>query len=256
MPIHSYGVMIVVSFMAGMWLVRRRAALYGFQGDKMLDMGFWALIAGVIGARVVFILQELPYYLQHKDQLFSLQFSGLTSFGGEILAIVAIILWAKKNKYGIVSILDLAAPGYLLGYAVGRVGCFLNGCCYGGVCSPTLPWGVHFADSVGIHHPAQLYDSLMNLGGLAFLLWVEKKKLLTGRIAALSLILNGGARFIYEFWRAGTVDEVRQGLASSTYWGKLPITEGHAMAVALIVVGAVWYVIAGRRVATPELTAT
>ena len=261
MPIHSYGVMIVVSFLVGMWLVKRRATIYGFLPEKVLDMGFWALIAGVIGARAAFILQELPYYLQHKNELYSLQFSGLTSFGGEILAVIAIILWAIRNKYGIVAILDLAGPGYVLGYAIGRVGCFLNGCCYGGVCSPTLPWGVHFADSVGLHHPAQLYDTLMNLGALVVLLLAEKRKLLPGRLAALTLILHGTARFIYEFWRAGTVDEVAHGLASSTYWGKLPITEGHAMALVLIVIGIVWYVIAGRRVVstppsdTPEMTA-
>jgi len=246
MPIHTYGVMIVVSFIAGMWLVQRRAKLYGFKPDKVLDMGFWGLIAGVLGARIAFILQELPYYLKHQSELYSLQFSGLTSFGGEILAVIAIVLWARRNKFGIVAILDLAAPGYILGYAIGRIGCFLNGCCYGGVCSPSLPWGVHFADAVGLHHPAQLYDTLMNLAALGVLLWAERKRLLPGRLAALTLILHGTARFIYEFWRAGTDEQVKQGLASSTYWGSLPITQGHAMALVLIAIGVVWYFIAGR----------
>ena len=261
MPIHSYGVMIVISFIIGMWLVKKRAHLYGFEPEKVLDMGFWALIGGVLGARIAFILQELPYYMQHKSELFSLQFSGLTSFGGEILAVIAIVVWAKVHKYRIVSILDLAGPGYALGYAVGRVGCFLNGCCYGGVCSNTLPWGTKFPDAVGLHHPAQLYDSLMNLAAMGLLLWMEKKKLLPGRLAAMTMILHGIARFIYEFWRAGTEDEVRRGLASSTYWGKLPITQGHAMAIVLILIGVVWYFVAGRQVIakpptdTPQMTA-
>lgn len=261
MQVHSYGVMIVLAFLGGMWLVRRRAASYGFNPDKVLDMGFWGLIAGVLGARIAFILQELPYYLKHKEELFSLQFSGLTSFGGEILAIIAIIAWARRSKFKVISILDLAAPGYVLGYAIGRVGCFLNGCCYGGVCSPSLPWGVHFADAPGLHHPAQLYDTLMNLVALGILLWAEKLKLLPGRLSALTLILNGLARFIYEFWRAGTEEQVRQGLASSTYWGNLPITQGHAMALVTILIGIVWYFIAGRKQASqppadqPEMTA-
>ena len=246
-PIHSYGVMIVVALLVGMWLVRRRAKLYGFAPDKVVDMGFWGLIAGVIGARIAFILQELPYYLKHTNELFSLQFSGLTSFGGEILAVVAIVAWAKRNKYPIIPILDLAAPGYVLGYAVGRVGCFLNGCCFGGSCSPNLPWAVKFPDAVGFHHPAQLYDTLMNLVVLGVLLWAERKSLLPGRLAALTLILHGLARFIYEFWREGTEDQVRQGLASSTYWGNLPITQGHAMALVIILIGIVWYIRAGRK---------
>lgn len=251
-PVHSYGIMIVVAFLAGMWLVRRRAHLYGFKPDKVLDMGFWALIAGVLGARIAFIVQELPYYLKHKNELYSLQFSGLTSFGGEILAVAAIIFWARRNQYGIVRILDLAAPGFVLGTAIGRVGCFLNGCCYGGVCSPSLPWGVHFPDTVGLHHPAQLYDTLMNLVVLAVLLWAERRRLVSGRLAALTLILQGLARFIYEFWRAGTEEQVRLGLASSTYWGHLPITQGHAMALLMMAIGAVWFYIAGRR-AVPGL---
>jgi len=177
-PIHSYGVMLVVAFLAAMWLIKRRSGRYGVNPEKIVDMGYWGLIAGVLGARIVYLLQELPYYLKHTNELFSLQFSGLTSFGGEIFAVVAIIFWARKSKYKIVKILDLAAPGYALGYAIGRVGCFLNGCCYGGVCSPNLPWGVHFADSRGgPHHPAQLYDALMNVGVMAILLTVEKRKL-------------------------------------------------------------------------------
>jgi phosphatidylglycerol:prolipoprotein diacylglycerol transferase len=261
LPVHSYGVMIVVSFLVGMWLVRRRATLYGFKPDKVLDMGFWGLIAGVLGARIAFILQELPYYLKHTNELFSLQFSGLTSFGGEILAIIAIILWAKRNNYKIISILDLAAPGYVLGYAVGRIGCFLNGCCYGGVCNPNLPWGVHFADAPGLHHPAQLYDTAMNLVAMGILLYVEKFKLLPGRLSALTLILQGLARFIYEFWRAGTEEQVKAGLASSTYWGNLPITQGHAMALVTIMIGVIWYFIAGKQQVAeppadqPEMTA-
>jgi prolipoprotein diacylglyceryltransferase len=111
-----------------------------------------------------------------------------------------------------------------------------------------------FHDVPGFHYPAQLFDSVMNLAAMGFLLLIERKKLLPGRMAALMLILHGSARFIYEFWRAGTEDQVAHGLATSTYWGSLPITQGHAMALALILIGGVWYFLAGRKktVSTPE----
>jgi prolipoprotein diacylglyceryltransferase len=99
-----------------------------------------------------------------------------------------------------------------------------------------------------------LYDTAMNLVALGILLVVEKKKLLPGRLAALALILQGVARFIYEFFREGTDEQVRQGLASSTYWGKLPITQGHAMALFTILIGIVWYFIAGRK--QPKIPST
>ncbi len=87
----------------------------------------------------------------------------------------------------------------------------------------------------------------MNLAILGFLLWIERKRLVSGRLVAWTLILQGVARFIYEFWRAGTDEQVNAGLASSTYWGHLPITQAQAMALVTVAVGIVWYVIAGRR---------
>ena len=81
-PIHSFGVMMVIAFFSALWLVRRRAAAFGFDPSAISDVAFYTLIAGVLGARLVFIVQELPHYLSHPSELFTLQFQGLTSFGG------------------------------------------------------------------------------------------------------------------------------------------------------------------------------
>src|SRR5258708_39320752 len=82
--VHSFSVMLILAFLAGLWLARRRAPKFGFSPAKVSDASMLVLFAGVIGARALFILQELPYYLQHKDELFSIQFQGLTSFGALI----------------------------------------------------------------------------------------------------------------------------------------------------------------------------
>jgi phosphatidylglycerol:prolipoprotein diacylglycerol transferase len=148
--------------------------------------------------------------------------------------------------------LDVAAPAFILGHAIGRIGCLLNGCCFGGVCPPTLPWGIHVENSALLHHPAQAYDSLMNLAVLAYLLYRERKGLHLGQLAGLALGLHGLTRFIYEFWRAGTLAQVDMGQASSTYWGSLPITQAQAMAFILIVAGVAMYVYFGVRKRTVD----
>lgn len=228
-PVHSFGVMMAIAFFSGLWLVKTRAKAYEFDPNEVSDVAFWTLLAGVLGARIVFILQELPSYLANPKELFSLQFQGLTSFGGLIFGAVVLIGWAIKKKLSVLSLLDLVAPAFVLGHAIGRIGCLLNGCCYGGVCDPTFPLGVHVDGSPLLHYPAQVYDSAMNLMALAFLLWLEKRNVPRGVELGSALILHGFARFIYEFARAGS---------SSTYWGSLPITQAHAMALVLIVIGA------------------
>jgi len=240
-PIRSYGLMILVGFFAGMWLIRKRAEKYGLDPQKVMDPCFYALVAGILGARVVYLLQEFGYYSKHINEVFSLNFAGLTSFGGFLFGAVAVMWWAAKNRIRIATLLDLFAPGFMLAHVFGRVGCFLNGCCYGGVCDASLPWATKFADAPGFHHPAQLYDSLMNLAGIGLLVWYERSRLRPGQITGAFLFLHGLARFIYEFWRAGTDDQVAKNLASSTYWGSLPITQAQGVALLMCILGAgVW----------------
>lgn len=247
-PIHSFGVMMIIAFLVGLLIARKRAPNFGIDPNKISDMTFWVLILSILGARVAFILQELPYYLKHKDQLFSIQFAGLTSFGGVIVALLVMVYWAKKHGWPVRTVLDVIAPAGLVGHAIGRVGCLLNGCCYGGVCPPNLPWGIHIHDPqheglTALMHPAQIYDSLMVLAFTGFLLWVEKRgHQARGQVFALALAGYGLSRFIYEFWRAGTDAQVDAGLASSTYWGSLPITQAQAMAGVLVIYALVLYV--------------
>ena len=104
--------------------------------------------------------------------------------------------------------------------------------------------------------PAQLFDSLMTFAAVGILLWIERRGLRKGQSFSLFLILYGATRFIYEFWRAGTVDQVNSGFASSTYWGSLPITQAQAVAVLMILGGAVMYVVLQRgRVPQQEIAA-
>jgi phosphatidylglycerol:prolipoprotein diacylglycerol transferase len=238
-PIHTYGVVMIVAFLAGLYVARKRAPIYGLDANKISDMAFLTLIIGVLGARIAFFIQEPP---KDPREYFSLQFAGLTSFGGLVGGALVVLLWARKTKTALRPLLDVMGPPVLIGWAIGRVGCLLNGCCFGGVCSPSFPLGIHVPGNELLHHPAQIYDSLMNLAGFAVALWLERKRVLQlGQLFAVALMLHGLSRFVYEFWRAGTEDQVRQGIASSTYWGGLPITQAHAVAILIILFGGVLF---------------
>lgn len=238
-PVHTFGVVMIIAFLVGLVVARTRAKRFGLDPNKLADMSFWTLIVGILGARLAFILQDLGYYLRNTRELFSWQFAGLTSFGGVLAAIGFMVIWARRIGWPVKLLLDVIGPAGLIMHAIGRIGCLLNGCCYGGQCD--LPWGIH-VDKIPVPmHPAQVYDALMNLAAVALVLWVERRGQSRGQVFALTLTLHALARFIYEFWRAGTEDQVRAGLASSTYWGSLPITQAQAMAAVLGVFGlALW----------------
>lgn len=226
--VHSYGVMLVISFLAAIWLVQRRAERFGLTKDNVLDAAFWGVLLGILGARVLYILQEWPSYSHNPREIFKLQFDGLTSFGGLIGGFVGLLFWSIKAKKPFLSMLDAASAGFLIAHPIGRVGCLLNGCCYGHACD--LPWAVTVDGKTGRYHPAQIYDGLLNLLALAVLLLAERRGLRRGQSFGLFLILHGATRVIYEFWRAGT---------SSTYMKGLPITEAQLAAGLLMVVGAI-----------------
>lgn len=244
--IHSFSVMLIAAFLCALWLARKRASKFGFDPAKIGDASMVALFAGVIGARVLFILQELPYYLQHRDELFSLQFQGLTSFGGLLFGFIAFLWFAVRQRRPLRDVLDVVAPSALLGHAIGRIGCLLNGCCYGVVCSPNYPLGVDVDATHTKHIPAQAFDSLMSFAALGLLLWIERRGLKRGQTWSLFLLVYGLSRFIYEFWRAGTVTQVNTGYASSTYWGSLPITQAQAVAAGMMAIGLVMFLVQQR----------
>lgn len=231
LKLHSYGAMLAVGFLVALWMARRRSVAHGLQPDQLVDAGFWAILPGVVGARLGFVVQDLPRYWADPRLIFREGFQGLTSFGGVAAGALGLWLWSRRAKVRYLDLLDTAAVPFLVAYAIGRVGCLLNGCCHGGVCG--LPWGVPVPNLGGLYHPAQIYEALMNVVAAIGVVRVEKTRALhVGQSVGLALGLHGAARFIYEFWRAGS---------SSTTIGSLPFTEGHVAAVLVAAIGVVLY---------------
>src|SRR5438105_10571285 len=148
-PIFGYGLMLVIGFLLEVQLAKFLAKRMGIDPELFVNAALIALVAGIIGARLSHILENLGQFTR-SDRTFAENFfdainirsGGLTFYGGLILAFPIVIAYGVWKKVSIRTGMDVAAPAIVLGLAIGRIGCFLNGCCYGAECQ--LPWGVQF----------------------------------------------------------------------------------------------------------------
>ena len=196
--VYSYGVMLAVAVMVCTFLLSRDARALGISSEKIFDFVFWVVLSGIAGARLFFILLNFNYFVNNPWEVVMIQKGGLAWQGSLILGTIAALVYIRKQRLPPASFLDIVAPYAALGQAIGRVGCFLNGCCYG----KPLVWGIFFPVHQTKLHPTQLYDSL----GLLLIFFVLKKyqrlNKIPGRVFILYLILASLQRFIIEFFRA------------------------------------------------------
>lgn len=170
-----------------------------------MDFGPWLIVGAIIGARALYVLTfwreqfaDSPFW-----ELFAVWRGGLVYYGGLIGAAVATILYARLKRIGLWRLADVLAPSVALGYAFGRIGCLMNGCCYGRACS--LPWAIHFPQGHQTYpqgvHPCQMYDAILSLGFYAFLGWFYRHKKFDGQVFAAYLGGYAILRFAVEFAR-------------------------------------------------------
>lgn len=226
LPIFGYGCMLLVGFLAAIKLAQWRAAQIGIDRDLVFDAGFWILIGGVIGARLWYLAQYHDDVFAAKQgwdvivAVFNLTQGGMVVYGGMLLGTVAFFAYCfrVRHKVGTLNMADIVMPSVFIGMGFGRIGCLLNGCCYGGPCE--LPWGIRFpAGSVTwqalVHrgfleetaaatfalHPTQIYSSINGF----LLAWVTAAyfphRRRPGEVFALGCILYSITRFIIEFLR-------------------------------------------------------
>lgn len=200
--IYSYGLMLAVAVIVCSLLLSRDAKNFGIHADTVFDLVFWVVVSGLLGARVFFILLNLDFFINNPGEIIMIQNGGLAWQGGLIAGVGVGFGYIRKKNLPLWITLDLAAPYLALGQALGRVGCFLNGCCYG----RTVAWGLYFPVHDAHLHPTQLYAT----AGLLFVFFVLKgfqkfsisAGYAAGRVFALYLILASLQRFINEFFRA------------------------------------------------------
>jgi len=203
LTIHSFGFMLAVGFLLIAWLAAKEYTRRGFTADDAWSSTLAAMVGGVAGAKLYFVIDHWSETLQDPaGMLFS--GSGLTYYGGLLGGAAGVLLLIHRRRWPLAVMADMGAPFIALGYGVGRLGCLLNGDDYGKVTD--VPWGMAFPDgsppTVDAVHPTQLYEAVISLGYFA-LLWGMRKRWESrpGFSFSLYLILAGAERFLIEFFR-------------------------------------------------------
>lgn len=200
--VHSWGLMLSIGILAGLWLARNHAAQQGLDREVLLDLALWLVVGGLLGARSFYVaVYEPGYYLSHPWEIFMFWKAGLVYYGAFLGGIVAGLIFMYNRKLPFWSLADLVAPSLALGYGVVRIGCFLNGCCYG---KPSnVAWAVVFPN-LGDHvtrHPTQLYLSLVGFGLAWWLHRLQSVKRFQGQVFLTYAIAYGILRWFVETFR-------------------------------------------------------
>ena len=205
--LRSYGAMAAIGFLLAVWIVNRQREYAKLNSDQTSSLLMIAMISGIIGARIFYVVQ---FYNEQFSgnflRIFRVDQGGLVFYGGFLLAIASIIFYCKLKKLDFIRVLDIFTPAIAIAHACGRIGCFLNGCCYGKETS--LPWGITYpANSYpaqqtggGCLHPVQLYEA----GEMVLLFFVFiflLKHTRRGVPMSLYLLIYGCLRFLNELFR-------------------------------------------------------
>lgn len=234
LSLKTFGLCFGLGFVMAGALVGRRLRELDRPPDWAYEIVFAALIGGLVGARLYWILGNLD---EVRGDVIGGVFggAGLVWYGGALGGAAAVLLWGWRRGMLNLALLDLCAPALAIGYAIGRIGCQLSG--DGDYGSPTdLPWGMAYPDGVvpttEVVHPTPIYETLA-MGLVAWMLWRARDALRPGVLFALYLVLAGSERFLVEFVRRN--EPVLAGL-----------TQAQLLSLAIIVAGIGWLVVAAR----------
>ncbi len=205
--IRTWGVLVLLGFLAGIWYAAKQAEKNNVSREYIYDLGFWIIIAAIIGARILFVIYHWELYRGNIGEIFAVWHGGMMFMGGLILAFPTAIYYIHKHRLPFWKLGDWTAPGLALGMFIGRWGCFFNGCCFGTACH--LPWCVAFkpgSEAFAVFgatriHPTELYESFGNLILFLFLILLKKKEPYDGFLLLLYFIFGPLIRFTDDFFR-------------------------------------------------------
>lgn len=238
--IPSYGIMLVISFLCAILFVKKAAKKFNISPTIIENLAFYLMLGVIIGGRIFYVIFHWPQYENDILGIIRIWEGGMMFFGGFIGGFLAGMLYLKKQKIAILQVADIVAPAIALGVFFTRIGCFLNGCCFG--IPSTLPWAVKFpphcvagGSPVGdlTLHPTQIYTSLFGLALFFFLNNKLNKPHSRGEIFSFYLMFHGAFRFGINFIRY--------------YENSANIWINHTIALGLVAVGAIIFVRASQK---------
>ncbi len=222
--LQTYTIAISLAFFMGLGIWYQQTRPCKISGEKIINLSIFAFLVGLLGARLLFVLTQLPKVIDGSLRIEEIWKGGVVFYGGALSAI-AYLYWAlPRAKVSRLAGFNTAAPAIAFAHAVGRIGCFFNGCCFGDICH--LPWAVTYTNPLATArplntplHPSQLYEvlGLIVLGFCLIRANRRKKSQIRWQSYQIYLIGYGIMRFFIEFTRA---DPMRGGLLnlSTSQW--------------------------------------
>jgi phosphatidylglycerol---prolipoprotein diacylglyceryl transferase len=266
-PVHTYGLLIAAAFLVAMQLAGRAARRAGLDRERVMDLCFWILVAAMVGSRLLFVVVNWDDYSGHLYRILFIWEGGLVFYGGFLGAVLFSIWYMRRHRMSFFPHADVVIPSVAIGHAIGRLGCFAAGCCWGAACDPHLPWAARFppeslayqsqlanhviqygaARTLAIH-PTQLYEAIGELGiFVALTLWRTRKRF-HGELLALYLVLYAPLRALIETMRGdeerGRVFNFLGPLARGAWWN---LSTSELISVGIFALGIGLYVALGRR---------
>jgi phosphatidylglycerol:prolipoprotein diacylglycerol transferase len=205
--IHSYGLLLAIAFLVSIQIFLMRGRARGIPEERLSTLSLLLLLLAIIGGRMLFVFTHWDEYAQDPLGILRLWEGGLMLYGGYFLAITGGIVYVRRAGLPVWRIADAAAPSMAIGVAIGRLGCFFNGCCFG---LPThLPWGIHFPPqsySNAVFPGESLHPSQLYMAGAGFLLFVvtlalDRKPRFDGWLFWVYVALDATLRFVIDFTR-------------------------------------------------------
>lgn len=186
--VYSWGFMVALGFLAGLFTAMRYGRREGIKEERILDLFVYVVISAIVGARLAYVAVFFPQYRNNLISIFYVNQGGLAFLGGLLAALAVVFFYVRYRKIDVMKLLDAISPAAAIGYGIGRIGCYLNGCCYG-------------IKLFGIEQPTQIYSSVSGFIIFALLVYLYDKKKYDGQIFLLALLFYSTYRFFVEFLR-------------------------------------------------------